>query len=94
MLKERLKFKKLVRLTTNNQVAIPVFIIRNLKLHKGTYLEVEEKGDKIVMTPKQLVGHEDFALYKEVVKRGREQLKKGEIVDWKEVKKKLDRPLG
>ena len=85
------KLRKLVRLTTNNQVAIPVFVVRSLKLRKGSYLEVKEKGNQIIMTPKALVDQEDFALYKEVIKKGREQHKKGETVDWEDVKKKLDR---
>ena len=82
---------KLVRITTNNQVAIPAFIVRDLGLAKGAYLEVKEKGRQIVMTPKHLVDDEDFAMYDAVVKKGRSQLAKGKTVDWEEVKKKLDR---
>ena len=81
---------KLVRITTNNQVAIPSFIVRDLKLHKGSYLEVKEKGKQIVMVPKRVVDEEDFALYEKVVTKGRLQLKTGETVSWEEVKKKLD----
>lgn len=82
---------KLVRLTTNNQVAIPAFIVRELGLKKGSYLEVKEKGREIIITPKQLVDEEDFAMYKAVIKKGRVQLAKGETVAWEDVKKKLDR---
>lgn len=85
------RLRKLVRLTTNNQVAIPVFVVRSLKLRKGSYLEVEEKGKQIIMTPKELVDQEDFAMYQEVIKKGREQHRKGETVDWEDVKKKLKR---
>ena len=84
---------KLVRLTTNNQVAIPSFIVRDLNLCKGSYLEVEEKGRQIVMTPKRLVDEEDFAMYEAVIKKGRSQFKRGETVDWEEVKKKF-KPAG
>ncbi|OGW83481.1 MAG: hypothetical protein A2Z83_04045 [Omnitrophica bacterium GWA2_52_8] len=49
------KLKKIVRLTTNNQVAIPAFIVRLLRLQKGSYLEVEEQGERIIMTPKKIV---------------------------------------
>ena len=83
------QFKKLVRVTTNNQVAIPAFIVRSLKLHMGSYLEVKEKGSQIVMTPKHLVDDEDFAMYQAVIKKGRQQFAKGETVDWENVKKKL-----
>lgn len=83
------KLRKLIRLTTNNQVAIPSFIVRDLKLEKGSYLEVEEKGHQIVMTPKHMVDDETYAMYEAVVKRGRDQFKKGETVAWEDVKKKL-----
>ena len=83
--------KKLVRITTNNQVAIPAFIVRDLNLSKGSYLEVTEKGRQIVMTPKRLVDEEDFAMYAEYIRKGREELARGELVPWEEVKKKADR---
>ena len=59
------KLAKLVRITTNNQVAIPAFIVRDLNLSKGAYLEVEKKGRQIIMTPKRVVDEEDFAMYEE-----------------------------
>jgi len=83
------KLRKLVRVTTNNQVAIPAFIVHHLKLAKGSYLEVEEKGKQIVMTPKHVVDDETYAMYQAVIKRGREQFEKGDTVDWEDVKKKL-----
>ena len=83
------KLKKLVRLTTNNQVAVPAFIVRDLKLHRGAYLEVEERGRQIVMTPKRLVDEEDFAMYETAIKKGRLQIRKGETVSWEDVKNKL-----
>ena len=86
----RHRIAKLVRITTNNQVAIPAAIVRDLNLSKGTYLEVEEKGRQIVMTPKRLVDAEDFAMYEDVIRKGRRDLERGETVDWEEVKKKAD----
>ena len=82
---------KLVRLTTNNQVAIPAVIVRHLKLSRGTYLKVEEKGRQIVMTPKRLVDEESFAMYEKFIRKGRQELERGELVSWEEVKKKADR---
>lgn len=82
---------KLVRITGNNQVAIPSFIVRDLGLQKGVYLQVEEKGRQIVMTPMRLVDEENFAMYEAIVKKGREEYKRGETVDWERVKKKLNR---
>ena len=84
------RLAKLVRITTNNQVAIPAFIVRDLNLSKGAYLEVEEKGHQIIMTPKRVVDEEDFAMYEEAVKKGREEFEKGETANWEEVKKKLN----
>lgn len=81
---------KLVRITTNNQVAIPAFVVRDLKLHRGSYLEVCERGNRIVMTPKRLVDEEEFAQYEAVVKKGRLQLKSGQTVSWEDVKKKMN----
>ena len=83
------KQAKLVRITTNNQVAIPAFIVRSLNLGKGTYLEVEEKGRQIVMTPKRLVDEEDYTMYEQAIKKGREAFKKGDTVAWEDVKKKM-----
>lgn len=82
---------KLVRITGNNQVAIPSFIVRDLGLQKGVYLQVEEKGRQIVMTPMRLVDEENYAMYEAAIKKGREEFKKGNTVDWESVKKKLDR---
>ena len=88
-----IKEKKIVRLTTNNQVAVPAFIVRDLKLHRGSYLEVEEIGTRIVMTPKKFVDQEDFAHYEALIKKGREEMKRGETVSWADVKKKLERKI-
>lgn len=85
------KQNKLVRMTGNNQVAIPSFIVRDLGLQKGVYLQVEEKGRRIVMTPMRLVNEEHFARYQDVIKKGRKEYEKGKTVAWEDVKKKLDR---
>ena len=81
---------KLIRITTNNQVAIPASIVRELNLSKGSYLEVEEKDRQIIMTPKRIVSEEDFAMYETHIRKGREQIAKGEYVSWEEVKRKAD----
>ncbi len=88
---EKPKNPKLVRITTNNQVAIPASIVKDLKLSKGTYLEVEEKGRQIVMTPKHVVNEDDYAFYAPIIKKAREEMARGEYVCWEEVEKKLDR---
>jgi mRNA interferase RelE/StbE len=73
---------KIVRITSNNQIAIPAFIVRSLNLRKGSYLEVKEQGRKIIITPKHLVDDEDIAMYDAVIKKGRSQFAKGETADW------------
>ena len=80
---------KLVKITTNNQIAIPSFAVKSLKLHRGSYLEVETKNNKIVLTPKKLVNAEDFALYEEIIRKGRAEASQGKTVSWESVKKKL-----
>lgn len=87
------KQQKIIKITTNNQVAIPASICRDLGLDQGAYLQVEEKNHRIVMTPMRLVDSEDFSMYEKVIKKGREQFKKGETVAWEDVKKKLNRYL-
>ena len=42
-----------------------------------------------MMPPKRLVDEEDFAMYEEVIKKGRLQIRKGETVSWEDVKNKL-----
>ncbi len=81
--------KKLVRMTSNNQIAVPTAIARILKLEKGCYLEVEEKNRKIIMTPKKVVDAEDFHLYERAVRKGRSELKNGQAANWADVKKSL-----
>ncbi|MBI4398835.1 MAG: hypothetical protein HY586_06890 [Candidatus Omnitrophica bacterium] len=84
------KMKKLVRLTTNNQVAIPTLICRDMGLEKGAYLQVEEKGAQIVMTPMRLVDSEE-AFYLEKARQGHKEFERGETVSWESVKKKLEK---
>ena len=88
--KQTQRVAKLVKITTNNQVAIPSSVVRKLRLAKGVYLEVQAKGRQIIMTPKHIVDDEDFTMYQEVIRKGRTELARGETVDWDDVKKKLD----
>ena len=43
------------------------------------------------MTPKHMVGEEDFAMYKAAIEKGRGEFEKGEAVDWENVKKRSGR---
>ena len=44
-----------VKFSASGQVALPKRIQKKLGLEPGDYLEVEEKGGKVVLTPKTLV---------------------------------------
>lgn len=83
--------KKLVRMTANNQVAVPTSIARLLKLEKGCYLEVEHKNKKIIMTPKKVVDTAEFELYERAVRKARTELKSGQTVSWHDVKKRISK---
>lgn len=81
--------KKLVRMTANNQVAVPTAIARLLKLEKGCYLEMEHKNNKIIMTPKKVVDADTFHLYEHAIRKARTELKNGQTTRWVDLKKKL-----
>jgi len=83
--------EKLVKVTTNNQVAIPAGICRRLHLHKGSYLEAEDRGYQIILRPVRVVHEENYKDYERFIKEGRRQAKRGETVSWEVVKKQISR---
>ena len=64
-----------VKFGTSGQVALPKTIQKKLGLEPGDYLEVEEKGGKIVLTPKTLV---DKRIEKGIAE-GLEDIRKGRV---------------
>jgi len=80
---------KLVKMTTNNQVAIPTTICKRLKIHKGAYLEAKERGYQIVLTPVRIVDEESYKTYERFIREGRRQVKEGKFSSWEDVKKRL-----
>jgi len=83
--------EKLVRVTSNNQVAIPVAICKQLRISKGCYLEAKTHGYHVVLTPVRLVDEENYRTYERVIREGRRQVKRGEVVPWERVKAGLER---
>ncbi len=65
-----------VKFGTSGQVALPKTIQKKLGLEPGDYLEVEEKGGKVVLTPKTLV---DKRIEKGIAE-GLEDIKKGRVL--------------
>ena len=83
--------EKLIRVTSNNQVAIPAAICKRLRIHKGAYLEAKDQGYRIVLTPVRIVDEENYQTYERFIRGGRRQAKKGAVVSWEKVKEKLSR---
>ena len=83
--------EKLVRVTSNNQVAIPVAICKQLRIRRGCYLEAKTHGYHVVLTPVRLVDEENYRTYERVIREGRYQVKRGDVVSWDKVKAGLGR---
>lgn len=83
--------EKLVKLTTNNQVAIPMDICKRLKIHKGSYLEAKDRGYQIVLTPVRVVDEENYQTYERFIREGRRQIREGKFSSWEKVKEQLGR---
>ena len=81
----------IVKIRTNRQVTIPKKIFDELGLREGDYVEVTRKGKTIVLQPKVLVDPEDVLTPEdeESLRRGMEQLRRGEGIPWEEVKREL-----
>jgi len=80
------------KLGQRRQVVIPKEICEELGLHVGDYLEVQTEDGRVVIKPKKLVDA-DLVLTPEeeaMVRKGREELRKGEYVSLEELEHELD----
>ena len=80
------------KLGQRRQVVIPKEICEGLGLHVGDYLEVQTEDGRVVIKPKKLVDA-DLVLTPEeeaMVRKGREELRKGEYVSLEELEHELD----
>jgi len=81
----------IVKIRTNRQVTVPKAIFDELGLKEGDFVEVSLHGTDIVIKPKRLVDVEESLSPEEekLVEKGFQQLKRGEVVAWKELKHEL-----
>ena len=83
----------IVKIRTNRQITIPKLIFDDLGLKEGEFVEVTQtKGNRVVITPKKLLDISEEILTPEEedsIHKGEEQLKKGEYVEWKALKKTI-----
>lgn len=80
------------KLGQRRQVVIPKEICEELGLHVGDYLEVQTEDGRVVIKPKKLVDA-DLVLTPDeeaMVRKGREELRKGEYVSLEELEHELD----
>ena len=82
------------KLGQRRQVVIPRGICEQLGLRVGDFVEVDLRGGMVIITPKKLVDA-DLVLTPEeeiLVRKGREELRRGEYVTLEEPDHELDRP--
>lgn len=78
-----------VKLTAQHQITIPKRICEDLHLKGGDRLEMVVTRDrKLFLKPKKLIDADDpaYRLGKEILE-AEEQIKRGEVVSWSEVKR-------
>lgn len=79
-----------VKLTSQHQITIPKQVCERLHLRGGDRLEVVVMPDRrLLLKPKKLIDMDDpaYRLGKEILE-AEEQIKKGKVVPWSEVKRR------
>lgn len=79
-----------VKLTRQHQITIPKRVCRALRLQGGDRLEIViMAGSRLLLKPKRLIDADDraYRLGREILE-AEQQIKRGEIVPWSEVKHK------
>ena len=81
------------KLGKRRQVVIPKNICEQLSLQEGDFVEVDLRGNAVLIKPKKLIDADDVLSPEEeaTVRRGEAQLQQGKGVPWPEVKKRLKR---
>ena len=79
------------RVGQRRQVVIPKEICEASGLKEGAFVEITQRGGTIVIKPKTLVDPEDVLTPQEekAIERGFQQLKRGQHVSWKQLKRDL-----
>lgn len=80
-----------VKIRTNRQVTIPKSVFDEAGLQEGGFVEVTRHRGHILIKPKALIDRDAVLTPAEaaLVRKGEAQLRKGESVQWGDVKKKL-----
>ena len=73
------------------QVVIPKAICEDLGLKEGDFVEIKKVKESVVIKPKTLVDLGDVLTPEEekIVRQGESQVRRGEVLDWEQVKKEL-----
>jgi len=77
------------RVGQRRQVVLPKPLCDEIGLQEGDFVEVSAKGGLMLVKPKRLVDADNALTPAEAkkVRRGLEQLKRGQSKDWRDVKK-------
>lgn len=79
----------ITRVSPKHQITIPKEVFDTLHLEEGDFLDVEVKGDKIVITPKKLIPKEQAWFWtrewQEMEKEADEAIKAGRVKEFDEV---------
>jgi AbrB family looped-hinge helix DNA binding protein len=77
------------RVGQRRQVVLPKLLCDEIGLGEGDFVEVSAKGGLMLVKPKRLVDADDTLTPQEAkkVRRGLDQLKRGQSKDWRDVKK-------
>ncbi|MDQ1317672.1 MAG: antitoxin PrlF [Candidatus Poribacteria bacterium] len=80
-----------IKVRTKRQITIPKTIFNDLGLKEGDYVEIIRSKNQIVIKPKKIHDtDEDLTPEEEkIVEKGIEQLKRGECINWEELKNEL-----
>lgn len=81
------------KLGQRRQVVIPKEICERLGLREGDFVEVTINKGAVVIRPKTLVDLDDILTSEEeaIVRKGEEQLRRGEYITLEELEHELDR---
>ena len=81
------------RLGKRRQVVIPKKVCQELGLEEGAFVEVKSSKGAVIISPKKLVDADDVLTPEEekIVRRGEEQLRRGEYVTLEALERELDR---
>ena len=82
------------KLGQRRQVVIPKDICEELGLQQGDFVEVtcDPENGTVVIKPKKLVDADDILTPREeaIVRKAEQEIKRGEVVDWEDVKTELN----